>query len=267
MKDIIRQIAVILSTLGVIIVNGLANALPLNDLSTGEISDRFDVYFVPAGYVFAIWGLIYLALIGYSIYQALPAQRENPRLRRIGWLYVLSCLANVAWLFLWHYEVFVWTIVAMVALLLLLIAIYLILGTGRIRVSSAENWLVRVPFSIYLGWITVATIANATSLLDYLDWNGWGIAPEWWAFIMLVVATVITTATSIIRGDAAYVLVIVWAFVGIAVKHSDTPLVTISAAFLAGFVLGTLLLGVPLIAQRLQDLPARMPSIGVRDRW
>jgi hypothetical protein len=192
MKDILRQIAVLLSTIAVIVVNGLANALPLNGQGTGEISDRFDVYFVPAGYVFSIWGLIYLALIGYSIYQVLPAQRENPSLRRTGWLYVLSCAANIAWLFLWHYEIFAWTIVAMGALLLLLIAIYLRLGTGFSRVPAAETWLVRVPFSIYLGWITVATIANATSLLDYLNWSGTMIvAVAAWAAAVVVALTLI----------------------------------------------------------------------------
>ena len=168
MRDIFRQIVVVLSTIAVIVVNGLATTLPLGGKTTGEISDQFDVYFVPAGYVFSIWGLIYLALIGYSIFQALPAQRDNPRLRRTGWLYVLSCAANIAWIFLWHYEIFAWTLVAMVALLLALIVIYLRLGTGFSRVPAAETWLVRVPFSIYLGWITVATIANVTSLLDYL---------------------------------------------------------------------------------------------------
>lgn len=267
MKDLVRQIAVLLSTIVVIVVNGLANALPLNDQSTGEISGRFDVYFVPAGYVFAIWGLIYLAMIAYSIYQVLPAQRENPRLQRTGWLYVLSCAANVAWLFLWHYEVFVWTIVAMVILLLTLIAIYLILGIGRTLVDMAEAWLVRLPFSIYLGWITVATIANATSLLDYLNWNGWGIAPEWWTIILLAVTMVITSLMSITRGDVAYVLVIAWALIGIAVKHSETPLVAIPAGFAAGFVLGTLLLGVPLTRERLQESPRLSLQWGVRDRW
>ncbi len=267
MKDIVRQIAVVLSTLAVIVVNALANALPLNGLTTGEISDRFDVYFVPAGYVFAIWGLIYLALVGYSIYQALPAQRENPRLRRTGWLYVLSCAANVAWLFLWHYEVFELTIVAMVVLLLSLIAIYLMLGTGRSRVSRVETWLVRVPFSIYLGWVSVATIANATSLLDYLNWSGWGIDPAWWAVIMLVAATGITILMSLTRGDVAYVLVIVWAFVGIAVEQSDTPLVAITAAFLAGLVLGTLLLGIRRGAPGAQRRARSMPELGVHDRW
>jgi benzodiazapine receptor len=256
MKDIARQIAVLLSTIAVIIVNGLANALPLNGQGTGEISDRFDVYFVPAGYVFSIWGLIYVALIGYSIYQVLPAQRENPRLRRIGWLYVLSCAANIAWLFLWHYEVFELTIVAMGALLVLLIAIYLSLGTGRTPASVAETWLARVPFSIYLGWITVATIANVTSLLDYLNWGGWGISPEVWAVIMLVAGAVIASAVSITRGDVAYVLVIVWAFAGITVKHSDTPIVAVTAGVMAAVVALTLLIGVPRQRQRLRGLTA-----------
>lgn len=267
MKDILRQIVNILATIFVIALNSLASTATLNGQTTGEISDRFDVYFVPAGYVFSIWGLIYLGLIGFSIYQALPSQRENPRLRRIGYLYALSCVANVAWLFLWHYELFELTIVAMVALLLVLIGIYLILGIGRTRVSAAETWLVRVPFSIYLGWITVATVANVTSLLDYLNWSGWGLSPEAWAVIMLVVAAVITSAVSITRGDIAYVLVIVWAFIGIAVKQSDTPLIAVLAGFLAGFVLGTLLLGVPLGGRHLEAQPLAPADEGVRDRW
>jgi hypothetical protein len=266
-KDILRQIAVLLSTAGLIVVNGLANALPLNGQNTGEISDRFDVYFVPAGYVFSIWGLIYLALIGYSVFQALPAQRDNPRLRRTGWLYVLSCVANVAWLFLWHYEVFELTILAMGTLLLLLIVIYVRLGTGRTRVSPGETWLVRVPFSIYLGWITVATIANATSLLDFLDWSGWGISPETWAVIMLVVASVIASLVSITRGDIAYVLVIVWALLGIAVKHSDTQIVALTAVIAAVLVALTLLIGVPLTNRRLKNESTWIPEGKVPDPW
>jgi hypothetical protein len=256
MKDTVRQIAVVLATICVIVVNGLANALPINGQATGEISDRFEVFFVPAGYVFSIWGLIYLALIGFSIFQTLPAQRENPRLRSVGYLYVLSCAANIAWIFLWHFEVFVLTLVAMLALLILLIAIYLRVGIGETLVSTAEKWLVQVPFSIYLGWITVATIANVTSLLDYLGWGGWGIAPEIWAAIMLVAGTVIASAVSITRGDVAYVLVIVWAFAGIVVKHSGTPLVSITAGVMAVVVALTLLVGVPRRRRRLQAPPA-----------
>jgi len=228
-KDTIRQLVNVVALVATIAVNGLANALPLNGLTTGEISDRFDVYFVPAGYVFSIWGLIYLALGAFAVYQALPGQRDNPRLRRVGYLFALSCAANLAWLFFWHYELFPLTLVAMVILLLSLIAIYLRLGIGRSQVSLAERWLVRVPFSIYLGWVTVATIANVTSLLDYLNWGGWGIGAEAWAVIMLVTATAVSSAVALNRGDIAYSLVLIWALSGIAVKHAATPVVSVTA--------------------------------------
>ena len=267
MRDIIRQAVNVLATVLVITVNALANTLPLNGLTTGEISDRFEVYFVPAGYVFSIWGLIYIALVGFTVYQALPSQRENPHLRRIGYLYALACVANVAWLFLWHYERFPWTLLAMVILLLLLITIYLRLRIGLERVPPAETWLVHVPFSIYMGWITVATVANVTSLLDFLNWNGWGLAPELWAILMLIVGGLIACAVSITRGDVAYVLVIVWAFAGIVVKHIDTLSVAITAGVVAGIVLLTLLLGVPLRLDRLQKQQAQYADYGIRDRW
>jgi benzodiazapine receptor len=257
-KDIVRQAVNLLATVATIVVNGLANALPINGQTTGEISDRFRVYFVPAGYVFSIWGLIYLALIAFAVYQALPAQRENPHLRRIGYLFALGCVANSAWIFLWHYEFFELTLVAMFGLLLLLIAVYLRLDIGRVRVSTAEKWLVHIPFSIYLGWITVATIANVTSVLYYLNWDGWGIRPEVWAVIMLVVGAGIASAVSISRGDVAYVLVIVWAFVGIAVKHAATPLVAITAGLMALIVALTLLVGVPRNRQRRRNLPTEL---------
>ena len=228
-RDRARQVVNMIALLATIILNGLANALPLNGLTTGEISDRFEVYFVPAGYVFSIWGLIYLALTAFAIYQALPNQRDNPRLRRLGYLFALSCVANVFWLFLWHYEVFTLTIVAMVALLVLLIASYLRLGIVSSAVSTAETLLVRLPFSIYLGWVNVATIANATALLDYLNWGGWGINPELWTVIMLLAATGITAGVTFTRGDIAYGLVIVWAFAGIAVKHAGTAVVSTTA--------------------------------------
>ena len=251
-KNTVRQVVNVLATLLTIVVNGLANALPLNGQTTGEISDRLDGYFVPAGYVFSIWGLIYLALIAFAIYQALPAQRDNPLLKRIGYLYALSCLANSAWIFLWHYEEFAWTLVVMVVLLLSLIAIYLRVGIGRRRVSNVDKWFVQVPFSIYLGWITVATVANVTALLSALQWDGWGLDPQIWAVIMIIASAAIASAVSITRGDIGYVLVIVWALVGIAVKHSDTPSVAITAGLMAGVVALTLLMGVPRARARLR---------------
>jgi benzodiazapine receptor len=243
-KDTVRQVVNVLAVIAVIVVNGLANALPLNGQTQGEISDRFDVFFVPAGYAFSIWGLIYAGLIAFAVYQALPTQRENARLRRVGYLFALSCVANITWLFLWHYELFLLTLVAMLALLLLLIAIYLRLDIGRAQVGGVERWLVDVPFSVYLGWITVATIANVTVVLDYLGWNGWGISPQVWTVIMLFAGLVIATAMSLTRGDVAYSLVLIWAYAGIAVKHQDTPVVAITAWVTAALIGLMLVIGV-----------------------
>jgi hypothetical protein len=267
MKDVIRQVVNVLATAGVLTINGLANAVPFNGLTTGDVSEQFDRLFVPAAYVFAIWGVIYAAIVGFTVYQALPSQRKNPLLRRIGYLYALTCVANSAWLFLWHYEQFVWSLVAMGALLLLLIAIYLRIGTGRTGVGPAETWLVRVPFSIYLGWITVATIANATVVLEAVDWNGWGLAPEVWAILMLVVAGLIASTVSITRGDVAYILVILWAYVGIVIRQSDTPSVAITAGVVAGIVALTLIVGVPLARRRVQAWHRRQPQAGIHPRW
>ena len=235
-KQILRQVINIFAVISTIVVNGLANALPLNNQTTGEISNRFNVYFVPAGYVFSIWGLIYLGLILFTIYQALPSQRENPLLVRIGYLFALSCLANIIWLFLWHYEQFVLTLVAMFSLLGLLIAIYLRLGIGRVKVTESEKWFIHIPFSVYLGWVTVATIANVTATLSYLNWKGWGISAEFWALIMLTVSAIIAFTVYFTRKDISYVLVIIWAFIGIAVKQAGIPLVETTA-----WILSTLL--------------------------
>lgn len=239
-RDVIRQTLVVVATLAVITVNVLANALPLNGQNTGEISDRFDILFVPAGYVFSIWSLIYLGLIAYSIYQASPAQRENPRLRRIGYLYVLSSIANIVWLFLWHYEVFALTLVAMVTLLLSLVLIYLRLDVGRSRVSSGERWTVHLPFSIYLGWITVATIANTSQVLFLINGNDWFLPPEAWTLILLALGIGLAAVASWNRRDVAYSLVLVWAFVGIGVEQADNQLVSISAYVAAALILATL---------------------------
>lgn len=240
-KDVMRQISVIISLVVAVIVNGLANALPINGITTAEISDSFQVFFVPARYVFAIWGLIYLALFVYAIYQALPAQRENLRLRRTGWIFVLSSLANTVWIFCWHYGYFALSVAVMVVLLGSLIAIYWRLGTGRTAVNRAEQWAVRVPFSIYLGWITVATIANVTILLDFVSWSGWGIAPEVWTVIMLAVAVVVAGLMALRHRDVAYLLVLVWAFAGIGVKQAETPLVA-NAAWVAAAVVALMVI-------------------------
>lgn len=235
-KDVVRQALVVLAVVAVVVVNALANALPLNGQTTGEIADRFEVLFIPAGYVFSIWGLIYLGLIAYAAYQALPSQRDNSRLQSIAYLFVLSGAANIAWIFLWHYEVFIWTLLAMGVLLGSLIAIYLRLEIGRARVHSGEKWLVHVPFSIYLGWITVATISNVAVVLDFLNWDGFGISPEVWTVFALVVAGAITSAVVLTRRDVAYVLVIIWALIGVAVRNVGVPAVATAALIVSALV-------------------------------
>ena len=190
-KDVVRQWIIILTFIVMIAANVLAEALPINGQTTAAISDSFKVVFVPAGYVFSIWGIIYLALLGFTIYQALPSKRTNPYLRKIGYLFAATNLLNAGWIVLWHFNLYLLTMLVMIALLVTLILIYLRLDIGKVKVSAAEKLLVHVPFSIYLGWITVATIANATALLKYLGWNGFGISGEIWTVILLGVGVVL----------------------------------------------------------------------------
>ena len=227
MKDILRQIAVVVTILVTLFVNGLANALPLNGMNTGQISDQFKVYFVPAGYVFSIWGLIYIGLIAFAVFQALASQRENPRLRAVGWWIALGGVANSAWIFFWHYQIFPLTLLAMLVLLATLVITYLRLGIGRTPVSSAEKWAAHLTFSVYLGWITVATVANVTDVLDYLKWDRFGLAPESWMMLILVAVLAITAGVIFTRRDLAYTLVVLWALAGISVKFAALPLIAV----------------------------------------
>jgi hypothetical protein len=219
-----------------ITINVLANSLPINGLNTGEISDRFEIFFVPAGYVFSIWFVIYVGLIAFAVYQILPGNLANPRLdQAAGWV-VLASAANIAWIFCWHYLLFGWSLVAMTLLLLSLIIIYTTLKTGREPVEAGEFWLVRVPFSIYLGWISVATIANVTQVLYFFDWGGWGISDAAWTAVMLGVATVLGWTMALSRRDIPYLLVLIWAFIGIALKFPGTQLVAVSAWAASGLL-------------------------------
>ena len=228
MKNTLRQVVVSLSVLITIVINILADALPINRLNTAAISDKFKVYFVPAGYVFAIWGIIYIGLIAYAVYQALPAQRANPRLQATGWWVVLGGLANCAWIFLWHYEQFIGTLCAMLILLATLIVVYLGLGAGQTQVSSGETWAVRLPFSIYLGWITVATVANASDVLDTLHPLGFSSLAATWMVVILGAVLIIAGLMNFLRRDVAYAAVILWALAGIAVKFPQAGIVTIA---------------------------------------
>lgn len=226
---------VILSVLATITVNGLANALPINGQTTGEISNRFEVFFTPANYVFAIWGLIYLGLLSLSAVQALAGQRDNPRLRRARPWIALSGPANIAWLLLWHYERFPLTMLAMLGLLATLIVSYQRLEIGQGPVTRAERWAIHAPISLYLGWISVATIANATVLLAYWEWGGWGVAPEVWTMAVLAAALAIGWMLALRRKDFIVPAVLVWATVGIALRNAGVDLVA-GAAWVAALI-------------------------------
>jgi len=236
-KDTIRQYVNLLSVILALTVNILASTLPLNGQNTGEISDRFQVYFVPAGYVFAIWGLIYLGWIAFIIFQFRGSQKESARLRRLGYLFALSNMANAAWLFCWHYNLFGLSVLVMFTLLGLLIASYLRLNVNRSSVTPAEYWFVDVLFSVYLGWITVATVANVTDWLYLVEWNGFGIHAQTWAIIMLAVASLLGLGMALRRRDVGYLSVLVWAFIGIAMKQTPAPAVVLSAWIAAALML------------------------------
>jgi hypothetical protein len=241
-KDTIRQYANLFSVILALTVNILASTLPLNGQNTGEISDRFQVYFVPAGYVFAIWGVIYLGWIAFTIFQLRPSHKESPRLRRLGYLFAISNIANAAWLFCWHYNQFGLSVLVMLALLGLLIASYLRLDVNRTTVTPTEYWSVDVLFSVYLGWITVATVANVTDWLYLVEWNGFGIHAQTWAIIMLGVASLLGLVMALTRQDIGYLSVLVWAFIGIAVKQTPAPMVVLGAWIAAALMLGLMIL-------------------------
>ena len=245
-KNLQRQLLNVLGLVIALAVNAMATLLPLNGLNTAQISDRFPVLIVPAGYVFSIWGIIYLGLIAFTIYQALPSQRENPSLQKLGLWFFFSSLANALWLVSFHYLQFGLAMIIMLVLLGILIRIYTILGIGKKSFKTAEKWLVNNPFSIYLGWITVAAIANASQLLYSIHWNGFGIDAEVWTMIMLATGAIISALVSFTRRDVGYSLVLVWAFAGIAIKQVTLPIVSGTAWLAAVAVVVFLVLAIML---------------------
>ncbi len=216
------KIMVLATFLTMIIVNALANTLPINGLSTGQISDSYPNLFAPAGLTFAIWGIIYFLLGGYTLYH-LGLFRDNSAtantelLNKIGIIFSVSSIANAAWVFSWHYQQFPLSMLLMIVILVCLILINQTLKDEQL--SQRENLFVRLPFSVYFGWITVATIANATVLLVSLGWRDVVFSEATWAVIIIFVGFIIGATTMLKNRDIAYGLVIVWAYAGILLKH------------------------------------------------
>jgi translocator protein len=215
-----------------VIVNSLAGSTTLiGGVNTAQISDLNPTLITPAGYVFSIWGIIYVLLGAFVIFQALPSQKGNEYSKRIGWLFVLSSILNIAWLFFWQYELLSLSVLLMFLLLATLILIYVRLGIGKSSVKLQERLLVHTPFSVYLGWITIASIANVFATLVSVNWDGFGISPEIWATLIIAIVLVVTLLLLATRKDVAYALVIVWALMGIAVKQSgNQTIITLAEA-------------------------------------
>jgi benzodiazapine receptor len=222
----------IIAFVATVLVNGLAGSTTiLGGVNTAEISDANPTLITPAGYVFSIWGIIYILLGVFIIFQALPSQKEKEYTKKIGWLFVLSSVLNIVWIFFWQYEILSASVVLMFLLLVTLITIYLRLNIGKSTVPLREKLAVHMPFSVYLGWITIASIANVAVFLVSENWDGFGINPETWAILIIIVALAITLLVLATRKDIAYSLVIVWALVGIAVKQSvNQSIVTLTEA-------------------------------------
>jgi len=228
----IQKWANIFAFILMVIVNGLAGSTSiLGGKFTNEISDANPTLITPAGYVFSIWGIIYVLLGIFVIFQALPREKEKEYYRKIGWLFILSNAFNIIWLFLWQFEYLIFSVILMFLLLASLILIYLRLDIGKSDIGIREILTIHLPFSTYLGWITIASIADVSVTLVSLEWDGFGISFETWAALIVIIALLIAILVLITRKDIAYGLVIVWAFVGISVGQSGNQnIVTLTQA-------------------------------------
>ena len=232
-----------------VVVNSLAGSTTIiGGKNTAQVSDANLTLITPAGYVFSIWGIIYILLGVFVVYQALPKQQGKDYQNKIGWLFVLSSLINIVWLFLWQFEYLPLSVVLMFLLLASLILIYVRLGVGKSKVTMGERLAIHLPFSVYLGWITVASIANVAATLVSLNWDGFGISPEIWANLVVAVALLITILMLITKKDVAYSLVIIWALVGIGVKQSGNQTIVLLTE-VSAVIVAIVLIVVVLIAK------------------
>lgn len=242
-----RSIAALIAMVAVLVVNTMAVLLPINQMSTGAISDLYPNYFVPAGFTFSIWSVIYLLLLcfcGYALWFSFSNQQQSTvkeLLPGLLILFLLTCLINCSWIFLWHYLQIELSLLVMLLFLLTLIGIYRKLGEKNNSLSRTAYFFLQVPFSVYLGWISVATIANTTALLVSMGWEGGFLSPVSWAAIMMVVAVLLGLFLLFSHKDLAYPLVITWALYGIYFKQGDQPLLAGVSATGIGILLLALL--------------------------
>jgi hypothetical protein len=213
------SVFVAITYVGMIIVNSLANILPINGRGTGDISDSYENLFAPAAITFSIWILIYLLLFGYVVYQFKYYKDDDLKkiFSRVGILFSISSILNSIWIFAWHYDKILISLCIMAGILLSLIAINVYLRKKEL--SLRQYIFLRLPFTVYLGWITVATIANVTTYLVSIQWNQLGMAEYVWTVIILLTGAIIGLLAMLFYKSKEYGLVILWAYSGIAIKH------------------------------------------------
>lgn len=216
------RILVAVLFVGMITINALANILPIGGVTTGGISDAYPNLFAPTALTFSIWGLIYLLLGIYTVYQISLSRKNKEKDKLCGKIapyFAVSSIANILWILSWHYKLMGISVVLIAVILVCLIKIADILRGEKF--STVENLLIKAPFSIYFGWITVATIANITTFLVSISWNGFGISNDIWTVIALLVGTAIGVWRMLKDKDFIYGLVLIWAYIGIYIKHTS----------------------------------------------
>lgn len=233
MKQTLLIVINSISLVAVIVFNGLAGSGSLTGRTIGEISAKYDTLFTPAGYAFSIWGLIYIGLIAFAIFQwvALLRKSDTDVIDQTGGWFLVANLANISWLFLWLNEALGWSLVAMLLLLVSLLAL-----TFRLKLETWDAPLPIIafvwwPWAIYLGWIVVATSANVAALLTYLGWGGSPLSPQVWTMIVIGVAVIIYLLLIQTRNLRESAMVGIWALIAIALRQGSTNLeITVTAS-------------------------------------
>ncbi|MFA5024651.1 MAG: TspO/MBR family protein [Patescibacteria group bacterium] len=215
MNTKLLKISTLVSYVIMVAVNASAILLPIAGKQTGDVSNSYPNLFTPAGYAFSIWGLIYILLGIYVVYQFW--QGKNEKVGLINRLFIVNSLLNAAWIFAWHYDVIWLSVIIMAGLLITLIKIADILRVNKL--TNKESWLIRLPFSVYFGWITVATIANITVFLVKVGWNRFGFSEIFWTITILLAGALIAAWRTIKDRAVAYGLVPIWAYAAILYKH------------------------------------------------
>jgi translocator protein len=219
----------------VVIVNWLANWLPLNDMTTGQISENHPVPFQPAGWVFSIWIVIYALLAVFVIYSFVPRGRRSTRINAVGPVFLIANIANISWVFLWHWLRFQGALVALVVLLGAVATIYLMLRAVRhdMNLSAPRRLAVALPFSVYLAWSIIATLANVEVWMREGGWDGGIFGLRGWTVIFLLAGIIVAAGVAFFGHDAAFPLVFAWAYLGIAQRQwDDDRLLSILAVLL-----------------------------------